>query len=128
MMTNSNKMDNNMAAIVSTIMILLGFVQGSILTKLIQQDERRKVEEKLEEAIELKFQADLRIDELEEELEREKQSKNELLNSLNLLVTKHTYLPPPDRPLKRSRVASEYSDDEDFECPTSPDVKLSSMD
>jgi hypothetical protein len=113
-------MENNTLAILSFIMITIGFVEGCTITKFFQDQRVKEVENKLQKAIEDKFTADLRIDELEQKLEKEKQTKQDLVNQLSCLVNKHSYLPPPDRPLKRSRYCSEGSCDETFVCPTSP--------
>lgn len=109
-----------MLAVLSLIMISFGFIQGCAITKIIHDADIKKMENKLLEAIDQRFEADKKIDELENQLKEEKQTKQELVNQLTCLVNKHSYLPPPERPLKRSRYCSEDSGDETFVCPTSP--------
>jgi len=108
-------MENNVMAVLSLLMIGFGFIQGSLTTKLVKDIEVKELETKLEEA-------DQQISKLKKELEEEKKEKSELLNNLNCLLNKHLRLPPPERPLKRSRLSSDcYSDsDEEFTLPTSP--------
>ena len=99
----------------SIVMITIGVIQGSLTTKILKDSDIKELQTKLEHA-------DAQIAELKNELEKEKKEKNELLNSLDCLLNKHLRLPPPDRPLKRSRLSSDcYSDsDEQFQIPTSP--------
>lgn len=113
-------MENNTLAVLSVIMITFGFIQGCAMSKIVHETHVNKMENKLLEAIDQKFEADKRIDELENELKEERQTKQELINQLSCLVNKHLYLPPPERPLKRSRYYSEDSTDETFIVPNSP--------
>jgi len=113
-------MDNNTIAVLSIIMISLGFIQGCSITKILNEDRVKKIDNMLSIAIEKKFEADKKIDELEKQLEEEQHAKQELVNQLSCLVNRHSYLPPPERPLKRSRYCSEDSCDQTFVPPSSP--------
>lgn len=115
-------MDNTMMATISLLNTLLGFISGIAFAKVLYFSERAKLQKTLDDAIDDKFETDLLVDELREELENERTEKAELVNELNSLVNRFSYLPPPDeRPLKRSRVCTESdSEDEEIKLPTSP--------
>lgn len=114
-----------MTAIVSVMMIALGFIQGHIMTKMIEESHVKKLEQKLEEAVDTVFQKDLEIDELIEELTKEKESKQQLIDQLRCLTNVYSSLPPPEeRPLKRSRAYLESdSEQEELDLPISPNVE-----
>jgi hypothetical protein len=114
-------MDNNMSAIVSVIMIGIGFLNGMIVATLLDKYEIGKTEKRLEKVLDEKFELEQQIDELKEEIESERQQKDELVSKLNMLVRQHIRLPPPEGPLERSRVCSFDSEDQDFDCPISPE-------
>lgn len=108
-----------MTAIVSVMMLSLGFLHGAIVATAIHTFRTQYV---LDRAVDAKFEADRRIDELEQELEDEKQEKDELLASLRNVVGRYSQLPPPEGPMVRSSNCCCSDDEEDFECPTSPDL------
>lgn len=118
-------MDNNMTAIVSVIMIALGFANGVIITSMIDKAYSARLEKLLYKAIDQKFQADLEIDELKQALEDEKKSKAELVSQVRMVIRSHEPSLPPPKSLERSTcVCDSDSDCEDeFVCPTSPDAK-----
>jgi len=122
-------MDNNMTAIVSLVMIGLGFANGMIVTNMLQTARIYKLQQVLDNAIESAFQKDQLIDTLNEELTIEKQRADQLLATLQCVMSTYERVPPPPGgPLKRSRACMEHDEsdsesDEDFKCPTSPDVK-----
>jgi hypothetical protein len=116
-------MDNNMAAVVSAMMIALGFVNGMLVCSFINSFRTAHLNSMLDKAIDLKFDADKRIDDLEHELSQEKKEKKRLLSALRTVVSEYSDLPPPEGPAVRSNHYCESdSEDGDFECPTSPDL------
>lgn len=112
-------MDNNMSAIVSAMMLAIGFLHGAIVATAIHTFRTNYV---LNRAVDEKFEADKRIDDLESELEDEKQEKEDLLAHLRSIVGYYTQLPPPSGPMTRSEHCCDSDDEENFECPTSPDL------
>ena len=111
-----------MTAIVSVMMITLGFLHGAIVATAVHTFQTQRI---LDKAIDEKFEADKRIDELEIELENEKQEKADLLNHLRDVVGYYSGLPPPAGPVERSKNcygSDSDSEDDTFECPTSPDL------
>lgn len=114
-------MDNNMTAIVSVIMIGLGFLNGMIVTTLLDKHEIIELHARVEKAEEENKRLQKKIKNLEEDLEDEQEDKEDLLNQLKGLLSKHMNLPPPTGPLQRSQACSdEMEEGEHF--PTSPDV------
>lgn len=118
-----------MTAIVCTIMIALGFANGMIITSIIDSAYSARLEKLLMKAIDQKFQSDLEIDELKKQIEDEKKTKSELVSQLRTIVRNHEPALPPPTNLERSNCMCESEDsDDEFVCPTSPDVKSCSKD
>jgi hypothetical protein len=118
-------MDNNMIAIVSTIMVALGFMNGMIAGSMIETTRTMKLKQLLSKAIDRQFESDLMIDELKKQLAEEKQEKDELVDQLQDLVQIYQRIIPPTGPLQRStHTYDSESDDEEFSNPASPDVPL----
>ena len=109
-----------MTAVVSVTMIALGFLHGAIVATAIHTYQTQRI---LDKAIDEKFEADKRIDELENELEYQKQEKEDILNHMRIILSYHSRLPAPVGPVERSENCCDSdSEDETFECPTSPDL------
>lgn len=142
-MNTKIKMDNTMAAIVSAIMMAIGFVNGFVISDLFEMSHTNKIQNALNRAAELMLEKDQQIDELKEELEKEKdlnielvkkladekQKVTDILDSVKTVVTDYDSCVPridaPKGPLKRSRRWLECDSDSDIEFvpPTSPDAK-----
>jgi biopolymer transport protein ExbB/TolQ len=119
-----SKMDNNMTAIVSLIMLGLGFVNGMIVTTLLDKLEVAKASARVQKVLDDKFDLEQEVDELREELELERRVKNHILEKLNSIVRQHQELPPPQGPIQRSCLNPESdsdSEEDDFNCPVSPE-------
>ncbi len=114
-------MDNNMTAVVSAVMIALGFVQGFMIAQLFAAQEIGKMRRLLNEAVDLQLESDQRIDELETELELEKLQKDQLVEQMRRVIIPHTRLPPPEGPLERSQACSDSDSECEFKCPCSPE-------
>lgn len=123
--------DNGVMAIISTIMIGLGFINGYAFGALFYSTDRiHKLEEKLQEAIDDKFKADKEYDELKESYIDLLNSYNEHLGVVNKLQNiqihnplKTVYPKVPNTPLIRSTNYIESdSDDETLSSvlPTTP--------
>ncbi len=120
-------MDNNMTAIVSAIMITLGFMNGMIVATMVQKSHSAKLRYLLEKAIDRKFESDQMIDELHKKLDEEKQEKDKLVEQLRGLIRSYERILPPEGPLERSKCMCESdceSDEEEFPNPASPDAPL----
>lgn len=116
-------MDNSMAAILSTIMIGLGFLNGMMVTTLLDKFQIEKTSTRLQKLLDSKFELEQELDEVKEDLARERHEKEQILAKLNSIVRQFTPLPPPEGPLERSQACSDVSsDDEGFPNPASPDV------
>ena len=116
-------MDNNMTAIVSAIMITLGFVNGMLVATMIEKSYSVKIKHLLNKAIDRKFEADQMIDELQKQLDEEKQEKDKLVEQLRALVRNYERILPPEGPLERSKYYCDSdSEDETFPNPASPDA------
>jgi hypothetical protein len=120
-------MDNNMTAIISVIMIGLGFVNGMIVSTLLDKAEVSTLNCQLLREKQKSTNLQDTIDDLEDELVELKAEKEQILRSLTEIVHRSRYLPPPQGPLERSTVEPE-SEDETFECPISPSANPSCMD
>jgi len=111
-----------MIAIISSIMIGLGFINGMLIASLIDWYNLGRTTSMLEKVLDKKFELEKERDELEEEIEKEREEKEELLCRLNSLLRQYTRLPPPSGPLERSRVCTEDSDsDDESSYPVSPE-------
>lgn len=122
-MNTKTKMDNNMTAIVSIIMIGLGFMNGMIVTTLLDRVQVEKTNGRLQKILDDKFELEQDLDELRDELAQERREKQHILAKLNSIVRQYTELPPPEGPIQRSQACSEAtSDDDEFPNPASPDV------
>lgn len=117
-------MDNTTAAIVSTIMIILGFANGIVVATVYDSFEFAKMNKLLNKAIDQKFESDKMIDNLKAELENERQEKMSLVNHLRDIVRGYT-VEAPRGPIERSENACDSDSDceEDFSSPASPDVQ-----
>lgn len=111
-----------MSAIISTVMLALGFVNGIIVMTIIDANNSIKLKTRLEDVLDDKFETEKKLDTLRAELTQERLAKTNLLARLSSIVSEYGNLPPPEGPIERSRVCSD-SDDEDFNCPTSPDAQ-----
>jgi septal ring factor EnvC (AmiA/AmiB activator) len=144
MNTNINKMDNNMNAILSIIMIALGFINGMIAATLLDKFDNEKLYRKnqrlllslesLEETVDdiqeeaqqiekLTLQIhslDEMINYMKEDAVRMAAKNTEILNQLNKFIAEQDNLPAPQGPLERSRLYSSDSEDEEFNPPISP--------
>lgn len=110
-----------MTAVVSALMIALGFVNGFIVASLFKVQEVEKLRGLLDQAVDLQLEADQRIDELETELELEKFQKDELVEQMRRVLIPHTRLPAPVGPIERSRACSDSDSECEFKCPCSPE-------
>lgn len=123
------KMDNNMTAIVSIIMIGLGFVNGMVVATLIDKYELEKLYRRAQKVLDDKFELEQQVRELSDELESERMKNEEILKKLGAITRQYQYIPPPQGPLTRSEAVSEAdSEDEEFPNPASPDVVPKSTD
>ena len=120
-------MDNNMTAIISVIMIGLGFVNGMIVSTLLDRAEVSTLNCQLLKEQQKSSSLQDTIDDLEDELIELKAEKERILRSLTAIVTESRGLPRPEGPLHRSEVEFD-SEDETFECPISPSANPSCMD
>jgi hypothetical protein len=117
-------MDNNMSAIISAIMLTLGFVNGIVVMTIVDTYYSDKLKTRLEQVLDAKFETEKKVDRLRVELAEARLEKANLLVKLNSIVTEYAGLPPPEGPIERSRACSDSdSEDEEFNCPTSPDAK-----
>lgn len=114
-------MDNNMTAIVSVLMLGIGFLNGMIVTTLLDRNDVEKVYSRVKQVLSDKFELEQEVDSLREELAKERLEKEQLVSKLSALVNQHTRLPPPSGPLERSRACSDTSSDNESSIPTSPD-------
>jgi len=122
-------MDNNMTAIVCTIMIALGFLNGMTVTTLLDKHDIEKMNKRLAKVLDDKFDLERDLDDLREELEHERREKEQILAKLNSIVRQFSPLPPPEGPLERSQAVSDSdSEDEEFPNPASPDAVQRSKD
>lgn len=115
-----------MTAILSVIMIGLGFMNGMIVTAALDKYEMTKLNARLADSFEDQIILERRILRLKEELDNERDEKETLLTKIRTVLFEHTILPPPEGPIQRSDAccnSDSHSDDDDFTCPTSPDVK-----
>lgn len=123
----SNKMDNSMTAILSILMIGLGFINGMIaenlLSKSAEQTLRREL---LTEKQKLERLQDT-INDLQDDLEELRVENEQIIQSLETIVGRSRHLPPPVGPLERA-VAVVGPREDDVSCPTSPDANPSCMD
>ena len=118
-----------MAAVISLVMMGLGFMNGMVITTLIERNESARLNALLEKTLEQKFNLEKELDSLKEELEYERDEKDELVSKLGSLVRQYSNLPPPCEKLERCELYYDSdSDDEEFECPTSPTEKLDNKD
>lgn len=118
-----------MTAIVCTIMIMLGFLNGMTVTTLIDKYDIEKMNKRLAKVLDDKFDLERDMDDLLDELGRERREKEQILAKLNSIVRQFGPLPPPEGPLQRSQACSDAtSDDEEFPNPASPDVVQHSKD
>lgn len=115
-------MDNNMTAIVSVLMIALGVMNGLSIASLFSSEKIATLNNIISEGLDKQFNLELRIDELEKELSEERNNKQQLISQLQKLVGRHETLPPPERPIKRSRYFEEDDEDDEDEYPISPDL------
>ncbi len=125
----NKKMDNTMISIISAIMVVVGFSNGMMITTLFDHCENRRLRNLLGKALDMKFELEKKIDELNEELKEERKEKNELLQKINGVLKQYMSLPPPSGSLERCEGCCSDHDSEtedEFNCPTSPDVKQSS--
>ena len=116
-----------MTAVVSVIMIALGFMNGMIVASLLDKHEIEKTFKKAQKVLDDKFELEHQVRELSDELEKERMEKEEILTKLNSIVRQYEVLPKPEGPLERSKCVCEddsESDDEEFTNPASPDVQL----
>lgn len=118
-------MDNNMTAIVSAIMIALGFMNGMMVMSFIDATHSAKLKYILSKAIDQKFESDQLIDELQKQLADEKQEKDKLVEQLRGLVKTYERMAPPQGPLERSKCVcvSDSDSDDEFPNPASPDAQ-----
>lgn len=119
-----------MSAIVSAIMITLGFVNGMMVMSIVDAAHSAKLKYVLSKAIDQKFESDQLIDELQKQLAEEKQEKDKLVEQLRGLVKTYERMVPPQGPLERSNCVcvSDSDTDDDFPNPASPDVRSNSKD
>jgi hypothetical protein len=120
-------MDNSMIAVVSTIMIGLGFLNGMMVTTLLDKYQLSEMHTRTEKVEQENNRLQRKISFLEDELEDERAEKEELLQKLNSVVRQFSRLPPPDGPLHRSQACSEANSSDEFTCPTSPFPNPGSM-
>lgn len=111
-----------MTALVSTLMIAIGFMNGMIVSSVLNSFHNAHLKSMLDKAIDLKFEADKRIDELEEEIRLEKADKNKLIDTLRNAVSQYQELPPPGPAERSDNYCESCSEDEEFDCPISPDL------
>lgn len=126
-MNTMTKMDNNMTAIISLIMIGLGFLNGMIVATLLDKYEIEKINRRLMKVLDAKFETEQQLDDVREELEKERHEKDQILTRMISIIRQNMRLPPPEGPLTRSQAISDTdSDDDDFPNPASPDPVVNS--
>lgn len=116
--------DNSVIAIVSIVMISLGFVNGYVFGSLMNVENELKLKIKLQEAIELKFKADKEIDVLKgnyTDLSEKYHEQSEVLDKIKKLsIRVPIKLNPPSSPLVRSSIYVEESSDDEYVAVKSP--------
>ena len=118
----SNKMDNNgMTAIIAAIMVGLGFMNGMIVSTLLDKVEVHALHCELRKEKQKTAHLQNTIDDLEDDMAELKAEKEQILRSLRDITEQYPHLPAPEGPLQRSEGNSD-SEDESFECPISPEV------
>lgn len=118
-----------MTAIVSVLMLGLGFLNGMIVTTILDKHELEKVYQRVKRILNDKFELEHQVDELKEELAKERSEKDQLISKLKSLIGQYTHLTAPEGPLERSNQYSDSeSEDEDFPNPASPDAAQSNKD
>lgn len=85
------KMDDVTIAIVSTIMVMLGFAEGYLISTLISSCHVERVKAKLQDAIDNKFEVDKKVDELKKKV----QELEDINNSIRSILDGNKSLPPP---------------------------------
>lgn len=121
-------MDNNMTAIVSVIMISLGFLNGMIVSALLDKYEIEKLNKRLLKMLDSKLEAEDQVEELQRALENERLAKSQLISKLNALTRNYSYLPPPSGPLERSVACSESDSDTNEFNLASPEIDANNKD
>lgn len=112
-------MDNNMTAIVSLIMIGLGFLNGMIISTLFDKIQVGEISQMLSKERRKVEYLENKIEEMEEELQYAKNADN--------FIKPRIRIPPPDTTLERSKMVSS-DDDSDCDVPTSSDENLTHKD
>jgi len=87
-------MDNITLAVISAIMVILGFVAGFALSNLEREFLMQEMDILVDKALLKKFQRDEYVDKLEHEIIN-------LMSVVKALENKNTPPPPPNSPLER---------------------------
>jgi hypothetical protein len=117
---------NGMTAIISVIMIGLGFINGMIVSTLLDKAEVCTLHCQLLKEKQTSTRLQDTIDDLEEDIVDLKAEKERILRSIAEIVHQSRHLPAPQGPLERSTVEPD-SEDEEFECPISPEPNPACM-
>jgi hypothetical protein len=116
-----------MTAVISLLMMGLGFLNGMIITTILDKSETGKINARLEKVLDQKFKLEKEVEDLKEELEYERYEKDEVVARLRSIVRQYGNLPPPCERLERSGLYAD-SEDGEFDCPISPSEDLNSTD
>jgi hypothetical protein len=117
----SINMDNNMTAIVSVLMIGVGFINGMIMSTLLDKSEADELHRQLLKERQKSASLQGTIEDLEEAVETLERDNAQIIRVLSTIVDRSRGLAPPEGPLDRSS-AELGPQDEEFCCPTSPDA------
>lgn len=125
--------DNSVIAIISLIMVGIGFSNGFVSGVVYSLDKMRILREKLQEAIDTRFELDNEIDRLEErneELLDKCCEYEEILTNIRNYTLCQTptrlNIRKPNSPLVRSSCIYDDSSDSEYECPNITPCNLES--
>ena len=91
-----------MTAVVSVIMMGIGFIHGMIVSTLLDKCEVARLNGLLGRALEAKFSVEKKLDDVKGHLKDERIEKQNIVSRLHHIVRLFTDLPPPEGPLERS--------------------------
>lgn len=124
--------DNSVIAIISLIMVGIGFANGFVTGVVYSIDKIKILKEKLQNDIQERFELDNEIDRLEEKIE---QLEQECMNYEQSLIDIRNYtlyhtpklkIRKPCSPLMRSTCVCDDSSESDYECPNITPCNLES--
>lgn len=114
-------MDNTMTAVISSIMMGLGFICGMFVSSLIDMEDMAKLQLRVAIVKTENAKLSAEVNYLNTELDKERLEKEDLVKKLEDLVRPYIRLPPPTGPLERCEGCSDTDSEDEFDCPISPD-------